>query len=165
MSPNDRPPPEARVVHRLPGRVRLRVPARRGDRDWFSSAVVELAMARGVLSARADPRLASLLIHHDGPLEAIAAAAERHGLFRLLDLAPRPESLLGGMRGEAAAWNAGLRRAAGDADLASLAFLGLCLSALWQLARGQILPPAATLAWYAAYLLQGAAERKDAPPS
>jgi hypothetical protein len=163
MSPNDGTLPEAHVVHRLPGRVRLRVPSRRGDRDWFSSAVVELAMARGVLTAKADPRLASLLIHHDGPLQAIAAAAERGGLFRLMDLAPRPESLLGEMQGEAAAWNAGLRRAAGDADLASLAFLGLCLSALWQLARGQILPPAATLAWYAAYLLQATARQERTP--
>jgi hypothetical protein len=145
--------PAAFVVHRLPGRTRLHVPSRRGNEDYFSSAVLELAMARGIVAASANARLGSLLLHHDRPLEAIAAMARRRGLFLLAELEPAPASVIEEMRAEAAGWNEALRRVAADTDAVSLAFLALCVAALGQLGRGVVLPPAVTLAWYALNLV------------
>jgi hypothetical protein len=53
-----------------------------------------------------------------------------------------------------------LRRVTGgQLDVRALAFLALAGGALYQLLRGQILAPAATLGWYAAALLVAPAGR------
>lgn len=138
--------PRARVSHRLPGRVRLRVPQRRGEADWFADTVLELAMARGVKAAKGDHRLGSLLIVHEAPLEQIAATARRRGLFDLVDLEPAIEPLTLRAGSELAGLEAGMRALTGGTDGRSLLFAFLLVSALIQLARGAVLPPALTLA-------------------
>ncbi|WP_395698108.1 heavy metal translocating P-type ATPase [Methylocella sp.] len=50
-----------RVVHELPGRLRLRLPA-----DHLADATAALSRAEGVRAARANPRCGSLAVVHDG---------------------------------------------------------------------------------------------------
>ncbi|MDW8370412.1 MAG: hypothetical protein RMK81_09075 [Geminicoccaceae bacterium] len=143
----------ARLVHRLPGRVRLKIDAKRGDRAWFDALALELSLLEGIRSVDANPRTASLLIHHEGPLERLLDELAERGLLRVASLEPQEIPLARRLAERAAAVDAGLRRAtAGELDLGGAALLGLLLLALVQAARGQLAGPAVSLLWYASSL-------------
>lgn len=138
-------PPAARIVHAVPGRMRLRVMAKRGDRDWFDEAAASLAMIAGVEGVATSARTASIRVEHSRPGEAVLAEAARRGVFTLP--ADGEEAATEGTAGER------LRAAAGGFTASEgLAFV-LALAALRQVWRGQILPPAVTLLAYAATVL------------
>jgi hypothetical protein len=125
--------PLAEVVHAIPGRARLRIPARRGDAVFFASVATGLSAIPGVFHAQVRPMTASIVIRHSAPLARIGEAAEKARLFALAIAATPPPSAF---RIEPKA--------------ALVASLGVF--ALWQLTQGRVLPPALTLAWYAAGL-------------
>jgi hypothetical protein len=76
-------PPDAYTVHQVPGRTRLRVPARRGDSAYFARVAHALALAPEVLSVRVNPSTGSILLHHSSPLQKLAEDAAEGRLFRL----------------------------------------------------------------------------------
>jgi hypothetical protein len=169
--------PDAFTVHQVPGRTRLRVPARRGDRTYFAHIAQALALAPEVLLVRVNPSTGSILLLHTSPLQKLAGYAAEGGLFRLAAapaapfrratrIEPRPRiaplSLL-------SAGLAGL----GVIQLARARVAGTAIEHLWgayqasrtlgrpgvvatlaaigvvQLARGRVLSPAVSLLSYA----------------
>jgi hypothetical protein len=54
-----------RVVHAIPGRVRLHVPALKGNRALARAACDELRAREAILEVRANPVTGSLTIHYD----------------------------------------------------------------------------------------------------
>ena len=135
-------PPAARVVHRVPGRLRLRIEGKRGDREWFDEAAAGLAMLRGVEAVATSPRTSSLLLRHCRPAEEVLADAAVRGLFTLPDEATAGASAAARLQAAAG----GLGASEGLAAL-------LALAALRQVWRGNIMPPAVTLLAYAATVL------------
>ncbi len=165
--------PRAVVVHRLAGRVRFRVPARRGDRTFFEAAAARLAGIPSVTAVAINPTTGSIMLHHRDALEPILA--QTSGLFDLR-LEPDPEArrptrkirtVSPGSVGAAgflalAALQLARGRLAGSAAdsfwnaYATLRFLrrpgvaaALAAVGVIQLARGQVLSPAVSLAFYA----------------
>jgi hypothetical protein len=132
-------PPRAFVSHRLPGRLRLRIEGKRGDRAWFDDAAATLAMLAGVEEVATSPRTGSIRLRHARPAEDVLAAAVARGLFTLADA--------GAGEGTAAER---LRAAAGGFTAGEGLAVVLTLAAVRQVLRGQILPPAVTLLAYAA---------------
>jgi hypothetical protein len=133
--------PSAEIVHRVNGRLRLRVPERRGDAPWFAATRKALAGFPGVLRVTANPDTGSFLIRgKDLALRRIPEIAEDRGWF----------ALSGPDRS---------RRPAGDA-LAGLAPVFFGLAAL-QAARGQIMVPALSLLWYALEIVRWEELRGD----
>src|SRR3712207_2036044 len=118
--------PRAHVAHRIPGRLRVRVPSRKGDRAYFGRAAERLGAHPGVRSVRASPRTASVTIEHDGGVEGFARLAREHGLFDL------PEAAVVGAIVEAPARIVGVDP--GSAVAVELAGLEAV-----QLARGNVL--------------------------
>lgn len=135
-------PPAAHVVHRVPGRLRLRIHGKRGDQAWFDEAATTLAMLAGVDEVATSPRTGSIMLRHSRAAEDVLAAAVARGLFQLRDADLAEGSAADRLRSAAA----GLTASEGLA-------LVLTLAALRQLWRGQILPPAVTLLAYAATVL------------
>jgi len=117
--------------------MRLRLPAHREDAAFFARLAQRALMLPGVTAAAGNPLTAGLLLRFRGEASAVLAAAAREGLFR------------------AAAPAAGARHTASAAQLAPLGAVALGLLALLQASRGAVLPPAATLLWYAGALLRG----------
>lgn len=134
-------PPRARIASHAPGRVRLRLCSHRGDAAFFSALSSAALMLPGVMAAAANPETAGLLLRFRGELAPLLDAAASERLF----IVPEPV-LTAELRTE---------RAAG---LGGVVLGGL---ALVQMARGMILPPAATLLWYAGILLRGGAEASE----
>jgi hypothetical protein len=138
-------PPVAHVVHRLPGRLRLRVAAKRGDAAWFDDAATTLAMMAGVEHVSTSPGRGSLLLRHARPAEDLLKSAAERGLFAV----PAAEAA-----GEGAGTTTERLRAAasGMSGRGGLAVV-LALAALREVLRGNIMPPAITLLAYAATVL------------
>jgi hypothetical protein len=127
--------PEAEIVHAMPGRMRLRIPARRGDAVFFASVATGLSTIAGIDKVGTRPLTGSILIHHNAPLARVTEAAEKARLFVVTPRAASP----------------GFPEAI-SLDPRMVVGLGLGVLALWQLTQGRVLPRAATLAWYAANL-------------
>jgi hypothetical protein len=134
--------PRAEIIHAMPGRVRLRIAARRGDTVFFASVATGLAAIAGVQKVEVRPLTGSILIHHGAPLAQVGAAARKARLFVISEAAPAP-------LWPPPKWPV-LPPLPIDPRMA--AAFGLGLAAIWQAIQGRVLPPALTAAWYAAHL-------------
>ena len=129
--------PTAYVAHRLPGRVRLKIPAMQGDSEYFGTLAKQLERNSDVTGLSVRPRSASLVIEHSGDDEAVLAAlgskffvlATRNELARQSKLSRREKASL---------------------RASSVGFAGLTL---YQLARGRYTSSAVENLWnaYGAY--------------
>jgi hypothetical protein len=130
--------PTAIVEHELPGRVRLRVPSKRRDTEWFRSVIQHLANDPNVHEASANPETGGILLRHAGPVDQIALLApdngivDVHRLVRRATPAARPEVL-----------------PSGDASLLDAAAIGLTGLGVYQLSQGRILGNAVEHFWSA----------------
>lgn len=127
--------PIAELVHAMRARTRLRIAARRGDAAFFASIATVLSTIPGIQKVEVRPLTGSIVIEHGPPLARVAKLAEDARLFVLTDVdnPPPPTPAMSFEPKIAVA-------------------VGLGAFALWQLARGHILPPAITLTWYAVHL-------------
>lgn len=146
-------------MHRSRGRTRLRIPSRRNDREYFTRLVTGLRAGPEVSDIRVNPSTGSLLFI-DPDAAAIHALVEHgcaKGLFELLpgvDIGMGEVRLAQTVEREARGFDRALRRLTGGRiDLREIAFLALFGGAIYQLLRGDVLAPAATLGWYAAAIL------------
>ena len=145
--------PLGRVEHRVPGRLRLRIDARRGDTAYFDRAVAALAAEPAIRSVRANARTASLLIEHAGDEAALLAHARAQHLFEVSSaLGPVPRAPLPVPRG----------KAAGKPSPLQVAAVGFAGAGALQLLRGRVLGSATENLWNA-YLLH--AGSRQAGPS
>lgn len=135
-------PPAARLVHASPGRLRLRLPALRGDAARLSALALAAAALPGVVVAEASAMTGSLLLLHGTAPETLVAALEEAGL-----LVVHAEGAGSGSDSWPVAPGM-LLPAAGAATAAGLALV--------QLLRKEALPPALTLGVYAARLARAA---------
>lgn len=146
------PLPQAGIEHRIPGRMRLRVPARRGDAVFFAQAEAALIGAAGVRGVWTNPRTASILVEHDGDGTALLEAAREQELFA----AAAPGEMT---QVQPAAQRAGAAAAGPPSSLLDLAAFGLAGAGLLQLARGQVVGSASENLWnaYGLYAVTGKA--------
>lgn len=128
--------PIATIQHQIPGRLRLRIPARRGDVSFFHHVVQVLSKLPSIAELSAIPLTGSIIIRHSGPAQAITAAATEQGLFEIgpeePKKAPAPSS-----------------RRQPHAGLRGTAATGLSGLALFQVARGRLTGNAAENFWNA----------------
>jgi hypothetical protein len=128
------------IVHRIPGRARVRFPELRGEGVRLDSLAAGLLAIPGVTHAAPHAMTGSIVVRHGAEWSAVASSAA---------------SSLG------IAWDDdGSRAGAGDAadreaNLRILLGAALGAFAFWQLARQNVLPPAITLLWYAVALVTG----------
>ncbi|WP_156910114.1 hypothetical protein [Rubritepida flocculans] len=145
-----REPPAALLVHDGPGRMRLRLPALRGDAPRLAALALALAGLPGVVAAESAALTGSVLVLHRAESAGLLRAAEAAGLLRLTEEAPPVE---GPSLSPAVFWPA-----VGAAAVALLA--------LHQLLQRQVLPPAFSLATQALVLARAAwaAQHGEAAP-
>ncbi len=73
--------PEARIVHRIAGRMRVRVLSRKGDAAYFATVEESVRSLHGVESVEADPLTGGILIRHAIDPRAIVEYAAQKELF------------------------------------------------------------------------------------
>lgn len=159
-------PPTGVLVHDSPGRARLRVSEKMGDRAYFEAAVRALAACPGVRRVSGSPLTGSLLILHSGAFDPIVQFARAQSLFDLVaGHVPLPFARI---QGELRGLDEKMKAASGQRwGVAGLTFYGLVGASLWQLVQGRVLPPTVTLAFQALSVYKQAleAERGSRPGS
>lgn len=144
--------PAAFLRHRSRGRVRLSVPARRGDAPYFSGVMEALAGLRSFDRLQANPLTGSLLCEAEGlEVDELASFGQEQGLFVLQTGPSPPVATMERIVQPVAAVDRSLRAVSGGRiDLPSGVFLGLVAAGVYQLLRGQAAaPPWYTAFWYA----------------
>jgi hypothetical protein len=128
--------PVAHIEHQLPGRVRLRVPSKRGDVSYFERAVKELSRHPAVRELAASPLTGCITLLHSEPLHAIMEAAENLILFEM-----------GGSKPSVKAREKRSERLSREASLAGHVAAGLTGLGLFQAARGNVAGNAVESLW------------------
>lgn len=173
--PEDRPDarPKARVVHCMTGRLRLKIPQKRGDHGFFAAVERMLSGWDSIRRVATNPLTGSLLVYFTEPEALFAENSLKNDLFRVAieDLGdllgeaapavPLVERAMQQMRGIDQVLRNG---SGGGADIRTLAFLALLAAGLVQLMRGQVSAPAATLLWYAGAILRLWDDRPEVRP-
>lgn len=145
--------PNAFITHATHGRVRIKIPAKKGDAAYFASLRDKLAALSelpGIQRIEANPLTGSILVLHTLDPEAIdlrlvAQYSEFNQLFRL----QQPPAIQTPVPGNKASG-----RTAREIDPKVLAILGFVGVAIIQLKRGHIMMPAITALWYAYSLIK-----------
>src|SRR5690349_7256419 len=75
--------PSGQISHAIDGRMRVRIPERKGDKDFFARVREELEREPGIAHVQPNPLTGSVLITHDLDTERLAALVESLGLFHL----------------------------------------------------------------------------------
>lgn len=141
------PLPRAHLSHHAHGRTRIRIPSRKGDRDFFERLGKLVSTWEAIETFELNPVLGTLLLLHEADLPRLRQFFASNRLFEIQPpetspaepLARRLGRSLGDLDGDIQ------RSTGGSADLASVAFVGLVGLGTLQLLRSQALPPAVTL--------------------
>lgn len=145
---------KAYAVHRLPGRIRFRIPSRRRDRAFFDEVEERLRRGSAVTAVKTNPETGSILVQYTGETDALFDEMSDSGLGELIELVLGAPPVASRLRGEIAVIDRRIRQVTGGAlDLGTLASFGLLAMAGWQLVRGRHPTRAVSLGWYATELL------------
>ena len=151
--------PQARVRHFTMGRLRVKIPEKRRDEKFFDTVKERLAAWDSVDRVEVNPLTASVLVHFPDLGRVFADNALRNDLFTLdYDALEADFETPAATEWIKQRWtNADLavrRWTSGTADLRSAVLVTLLVAGTYQLFRGNIAAPAATLLWYAGDMLR-----------
>jgi hypothetical protein len=164
--------PEAFVAHVSHGRVRVKIPAKKHDRDYFSQLKKYLEPWPGIKKVETNPLTGSVLVLHTldlktlDDLKTMSDYSEMLGLFKVAPPETSNASVARSLAGGIAGLNQSVKGlTAGAVDLPTLGVLGLLGVGIWQVSRGDVAVPAITALWYASSILKGqlADEHKQTP--
>jgi hypothetical protein len=154
--------PEAFVTHVSQSRVRVKIPGKKNDREYFSQLKDYLSPLPGVEKVEVNPLTGSVLVLHRldlkslEDLKSMAAYSEMTGLFKLAMLptvnsVSIAQSLADGFAG----LNENVKElSSGIVDVPTLAFVGLLAVSIVQMSEGVVAVPAITALWYASSILK-----------
>jgi hypothetical protein len=132
----------------MAGRLRLKIPARKGDPAYFTALAQAFSECPGIRNVEVNPETGSVLFLHSADPDAIVAYAEGKELFRIFENANRPVHVSTGVKAKYRELDEKVKRATGgEWDVPAVAFIGLLGAGAYQIARGNFAAPA----WYTAF--------------
>jgi hypothetical protein len=163
--------PEAFITHFITGRVRIKIPSKKGDEGFFSSLKERFSNFPGVQKIEINPVTGSLLILHSFDPESldikqINAYTEMNALFRLEGVSPGGKEVSLNIRknvGETFhSFNENIKElTSGEIDLPTLTVILLLGVGIYQIGAGNFAAPAWYVAfWYAMNIFMQGETRK-----
>ncbi|MCX7794149.1 MAG: hypothetical protein N2257_07095 [Thermodesulfovibrionales bacterium] len=153
--------PDAFCIHKTAGRMRLKIPSKKGDVEYFISLSGHMATVKGIERIEFNPVTGSVLFIYDGDRGNIIRYAEEKGFFKINDNHKYPSNFHKRLTDLFQELNRHFKDMTnGEMDLAALSFIILVSFGLYQIARGNFIAPA----WYTAFwyafniLLKGKSE-------
>ncbi len=149
--------PEAFIVHSTINRLRLRIPSKRGDYEYFQTISDKCSNFPETIT-KANPLTGSLLIVHTMKQEDMIALLNKLGMFRIKTQQKSKGKLHRDIESVFAKMDKGITKATGgELNLTMLTFLTLAGAGIFQIARGNFNAlPWYTALWYAASLFRKA---------
>ena len=150
--------PVARISHFTARRLRIKVPEKRRNTDFFAVVAERLATWESVERVETNPLTASILIHFSDPERLFLEAAVKNDLFDIdFDSAFRdsaaPAVTEVAVRSFETADHALRRWTQNQIDMRGVLFILLLAGGVFQLVRRRLDAPAPTLLWYAGDLI------------
>jgi hypothetical protein len=150
--------PAARISHFTARRLRIKIPEKRRNTDFFNTVAERLATWDSVERVETNPLTASVLIHFSDPERLFLEAAAKNDLFEIdLDGAfgnsSEPVVTGAAVQSFETADQAVRRWTQNQIDMRGVLFVLLLAGGLVQLLRRRLDAPAPTLLWYAGDLI------------
>jgi hypothetical protein len=151
--------PQGRVRHFTMGRLRVKIPEKRRDDAFFEIVKERLATWDSIERIEVNPLTASVLVYFPDLGRLFAENALRNDLFALdydaLEADFETPALTEWTKRRWSDADLAVRRwTSGAADLRGAVLVTLLVAGSYQLFRGNIAAPAATLLWYAGDMLR-----------
>lgn len=155
--------PDAHCTHQVAGRFRVRIPAAKGNKVFFTHVQEQLARCPLITAAVANAVTGSVLISHTGNMRTIADYAEKNNLFRLTQDRKNPGGVAHATIATYKTLDAQIKKlSGGELDLPHTAFLTLVGAGVYQISRGKFGAPAwYTAFWYALNIFLKAQAKKE----
>jgi hypothetical protein len=143
--------PEARITHIISGRLRIKIPSRKGNTSYFKSLKQTFSGCDKVQKVEANAVTAGVLLLHDADIKDISKFAEENRLFVVESRRPEQTVLVKRIRSGFEDLNRRATRfTGGELDLPGAVFVSLLSLSIYQIARGNFFAPAwYTSLWYA----------------
>lgn len=143
--------PEAGITHTISGRLRLKIPSKKGNNSYFESLEQKLSGCDGVQRVKANAVTAGVLLLHDADIKGISKFAEENRLFMVKSLGSERTLLVNRIRKSFEDLNKRtMDLTGGELDVASAVFVSLVSLSIYQVAKGNFFAPAwYTSLWYA----------------
>jgi Heavy metal associated domain 2 len=144
--------PDAIIAHESSGRLRIKIPASRGDAGVLAKYRDHLSHCPGIVSVEINPITGSILLLHQTSVAAIFDYAQEKGVFTQKVVSPATRKKSPALQKDMAETFKGFDRQIrsltdGDMDLRGMAFAALAISGISQILRGN----AGALPWHAAF--------------
>lgn len=139
----------AYIVHQIPGRVRLRIKARRQDQVFFDELRHQLAPLECLEDVRVNCNTGSIIIRHpERPYTEVETELQRLSLFKIAD-GPEPDTpaLVRLQSGISRIDQFLSEESAGVLNLRAVVVLAAMLLVIRQVRRGELFGPALPLLW------------------
>ena len=141
-------PSDAYVTHMTAERLRIKIPLRRQDADFFTALRGSLSKIEGIELVEVNPVTASVLITHRTTMDAILEHGRVNNLFTFRKNLPRQTTLHKTVTDSFSAMDNRIKRfTRGAVDGGGLAFLAVAGIGIYQISRGNFAAPA----WYTAF--------------
>ncbi|MBM2837634.1 MAG: uncharacterized protein HW415_259 [Deltaproteobacteria bacterium] len=138
--------PDAYLSHQTSGRIRVKIPSKKGDDGYFKNANTLFQQYKGIDRTEVNPVTGSILIIHSGNSTSVMEFAETNNLFRL-NGANQTSTVAVGIKTTFNDFNAQVKRLTGyELDIPTMAFLVLLAAGLYQISMGT----AGAIPWYTA---------------
>ncbi len=145
--------PDAYVSHVIPGRLRVKIPSKKGDARYFDDVHKQMSGYEGIARVVVNALTASVLVIHELNSRKIAAYAEQGNLFRIEDVKPFEKQTYISRKVSETFRDVNSRvivSTKGFANVPDLALLTLVGLSVIQISRGNFTAPAwYTALWYA----------------
>jgi hypothetical protein len=150
--------PAARISHFTGRRLRIKIPEKRRNTDFFDTVAEQLATWDSVEGVETNPLTASVLIHFPDPERLFLEAAAKNDLFDIdFDAAfgnsSEPVVTQAAVQSFQTADHALRRWTQNQIDMRGVLFVLLFAGGVFQLLRRRLDAPAPTLLWYAGDLI------------
>ncbi len=152
-------------MHRMARRLRVKIPAKKGDALYFETAEQIFKGCAPVEEVSTNPVTASMLIQFKGDAEAILAFAESKQLFAVVeqieqstDFHKTVKESFNSIDQQVKHWTQG------SVNLGGLAFVALVGTGVYQIVRGNFTNiPWYSAFWYALGIFSKSADTKETP--
>jgi hypothetical protein len=140
--------PDAYIRHRTDHRLRIIIPSKKKDHEYFRTLHQHLSGKQGIETIEVNPLTGSVLIAHNLDADALVAEAQASSLFALKRPVPDQPTLHKTVKKHFKGFDDRINGLTGGYhNISTLAFLGFAGIGIYQIARGNFTAPA----WYTAF--------------
>lgn len=137
---------DAYVEHQVPGRVRLRIPSKRRDTEYFASLKAHFSQLAGIEAVTVNPVTGGMLLIHTTKLEEILGYAKEKSLFHIGQV-KKQQPVSKGVIMTFEGLNEKIKDITGGSfDIPAVLFFSLLSISVYQIGSGNFM----TIPWYVA---------------